>query len=76
MGSIQKELVDIADTFVALQEERHTADYDVTKKFLRVDVLQKINEVQQAFLDWKNVRQEPNANVFLAALLLQDTWNK
>jgi hypothetical protein len=64
----------IADAFVELQEARHTADYDVSDTFTRPDVLAKIALVEQAFLDWKTVRSTPNANVFLAALLLQRQW--
>jgi hypothetical protein len=64
----------IADAFVELQEARHTADYDVLDNFTKADVLAKIALVDQAFLGWRRVRGTPNANVFLAALLLQRQW--
>ena len=64
----------IADAFVELQEARHSADYDVSDTFTKPDVLAKIALAEQAFLDWEKVRGTPNANVFLAALLLQKQW--
>jgi len=68
------DLVVIADALVELQEARHAADYDATEFFTRADVLAKIALVDQAFEAWKRVRQTPNANVFLAALLLNRQW--
>jgi hypothetical protein len=73
---LQNELATVARTFVALQEERHDADYDISKPFNRIDVVSKIDLVRLAFDDWGRVRTSPNARVFLAALLLQRHWNK
>jgi hypothetical protein len=73
---LDAQLVSVAATFVALQDERHRADYDAATPFDRVDALQKIDLAQQAFDDWTAVRDSPNAKVFLAALLLQRHWNK
>lgn len=67
-------LATIADAFVELQEARHAADYDVSDTFTRPDVLAKIALVEQAFLDWRTVRNTSNGKVFLAALLLQKHW--
>ena len=71
---LSNDLVIIADAFVELQEARHAADYDVSEFFTRPDVLAKIALVDQAFDAWKAVRHTPNANVFLAALLLNRQW--
>lgn len=76
IGALEPELAFIAKTFVAMQEERHSADYDTSKSFNRLDVLSKIDQVTQAFSDWSKVRNKPNAVGFLAALLLQKQWSK
>jgi len=73
---IEAQLASVAEAFVTLQEQRHRADYDVSRPLSRFDVLQKVDLVQQAFADWNAVRGTPNAKVFLAALLLQRHWNR
>lgn len=73
---IRQELQSVATAFVALQQERNRADYDLSQPFVRADVLQKVNQAQQAITDWQAVRKQPNSAVFLAALLLQKHWNK
>lgn len=73
---IEPALVNLAAAFVDLQEARHQADYDLSRTFIRLDVLSKVNSAEQAFRDWGSVKGQPNAVVFLAALLLQNRWNK
>ncbi len=67
---LEPEIIHLAATFVALQEARHDADYDLSQQFGRFDVLQKIQGARQAMIDWKRVHKTPNARVFLTALLL------
>lgn len=69
-------LILIATTFVALQDERHAADYDTSQSFTRFDVLRLIGDVQTAFDDWSRIRATPNAIVFLTALLLNRQWSR
>jgi hypothetical protein len=59
---------------VELQDARHDADYNLSASFDRVDVLQKVRLVREAFGAWRQVRSSPNAAVFLAAMLLQARW--
>jgi uncharacterized protein (UPF0332 family) len=73
-GAIEAELEDVAKTFVALQQARHEADYDLTRTFDRRDVLQKVQQARTAFTKWRGIGSAPNATVFLAALLLQRQW--
>lgn len=73
---IEPALVNLAAAFVDLQEARHQADYDTARTFIRLDVLSKISSAQQAFSDWRTVKNRPNATIFLTALLLQSRWNK
>ena len=42
--------------------------------FTKLDVLEKIDLVDQAFSAWRNIKDRPNAKVFLAALLLHRHW--
>jgi len=74
MAPLEPEFNRIANAFVELQEARHTADYDAGTPFDRNDVLQKIDLAERAFSDWDTVKNRPNANVFLAALLLNSYW--
>jgi uncharacterized protein (UPF0332 family) len=75
-ATIEPEIARVASVFVALQEARHTVDYDVTARFSRLSVLRYIAVVQRAFRNWNRVRGRRNAKVFLAALLLQDRWGR
>lgn len=66
---IQPALVDVAATFQELQQARHEADYDLSRRFTRPEVLLLIDLVQQAFDDWQSVRGTLQADTFLAGLL-------
>jgi hypothetical protein len=71
---LEPEIVQMAATFVSLQQARHNADYDLSEQFDRFDVLQKIEDARQAIIGWKRVHKAPHARVFLTALLLQNRW--
>ena len=71
---LSHDIADVADAFVELQEARFAADYDASEVFSRPDVLALIDTVDQAFTSWKTVKETPNANVFLVALLLSRKW--
>ena len=73
---LEAELQAVAKAFVELQQQRHLADYDLTETFDRIDVLRIIEKTKTAMSDWNKVRNQPNANVFLAALLLNSRWNR
>jgi uncharacterized protein (UPF0332 family) len=66
----------VAGTFVELQEERHSADYDLSARPSRATVLRDIQKAESAFEDWKAVRNTDEANVFLAALVFGSRWDK
>jgi hypothetical protein len=67
-------LLRVLDAFVALQEARHQADYDLGRRWSRVKALRHVRLARSAFADWMSVRTTPNAAVFLTALLLQRHW--
>ena len=62
----------ITNTFVEMLEHRHTADYNGAVKWSRTDVLEKIESVEAAFRSWKEIRDEHEAQDFLATLLLRE----
>lgn len=72
---IEPELASIAQLFATLQEQRHTADYDLNARFSRLDVLTLVRRTRRRFRDWNTVRKNDNSKVFLVSLLLHDTWN-
>ena len=67
--AVQPELAGIATTFVDLQQARHEADYDTTRRFTRQDAIDLVDRAEQAFRDWNTVRTSVQADVFLAGLL-------
>ncbi len=73
---LELELTEIAAAFVQLQEVRHQADYDLVEVFNRSQVLEYVALAREAMSKWQAVKNTPNANVFLTALLLHNRWNK
>jgi hypothetical protein len=70
---ISQPLRDLADTFVAAQDQRHLADYDPGGSFNRNEVVGFIETVEEAIAGWPAIRNDPNTELFLMALL---TWNR
>lgn len=68
----QNELARIASAFVDLQQQRHEADYDMNRRFTRIEVLSIIDDAERAFLDWRVVRGSAQADTFLVGLLAFD----
>jgi hypothetical protein len=73
---LEADLITVAEIFVELQVQRHFVDYDLSKSFSRIEVLRIIAKANSAISAWTDVRSAPNANVFLAALLFNNRWNK
>jgi hypothetical protein len=61
----------VANTFIELQQRRHVADYDNSKKWTRTEVLTDIELVSKAFASWDAISREPIADDFLLQLLIQ-----
>jgi len=64
-------LKEIAETFMRLQQRRHTADYDSSKRWTRTEVLNDVKRASDAFDSWKDIRKETIADDFLLQLLIQ-----
>ena len=76
VAPLEAELKTVAEVFVELQQQRHLADYDLSQSFNRIKVVGIVAKANSAIAAWSRIRNSPNANVFLAALLLNNRWNK
>lgn len=65
---ISDNLAMIAERFVEFQEYRHDADYDIMQRYSRGEVDAMLDQVQQIFDIWSNIRKDPATRIFLAAL--------
>ena len=67
---ISKELQDVAEAFVRLQEARHMADYDNTKTWTSTEAEARLGDAHTAFQNWRKVQSDPAAQEYLLALLI------
>jgi uncharacterized protein (UPF0332 family) len=78
--ALPAEIERVAKAFVALQEARHEADYDVSKTFSRADAQRLVAQAEQAFKDWYTVNgmtaHTDMCELFLASLVLGERWKK
>jgi uncharacterized protein (UPF0332 family) len=66
----------VADAFVMLQQWRHDADYDLSKKFSRRQVLALIEKSREAFQAWEKAKRADEAKVYLACFQLWKQWDE
>ena len=66
---LQDEIARVAAAFVDLQQYRHEADYDMGRRFTRLEVLSIVSDAKRAFADWGEVRNSVQADTFLVGLL-------
>lgn len=59
----------IARSFRELQQERHSADYDMASSWKRVKAGQQVRLTREAYSIWFRVRKQPQATIFALALL-------
>lgn len=71
---IEPELRAVAKLFVDLQTQRHDADYNMTAKFTRLQVLALLRNSRRTVRNWKRMGNSPNRKLFIAALLLNRLW--
>jgi uncharacterized protein (UPF0332 family) len=69
--SVVRNLKLVAGVFVMLQASRHTADYDMTTTWTRIDTEKQVNSAQQAFAAWKSIRTERIAQAYLVSLIVK-----
>ncbi len=68
-GPIPVDLREAAETFIELQEARHEADYNLSRRFARAEVKKLIADTRGTLLRWSNVNASEAARLYLAALL-------
>jgi uncharacterized protein (UPF0332 family) len=59
----------VADSFVKLQQARHTADYDNSKVWSRTQVYEMIFLAKSAMTAWSNIREKEITQDYLLDLL-------
>jgi uncharacterized protein (UPF0332 family) len=67
--SIATDLKLIADSFVSLQQARHTADYDNSKVWSRAQVWEMIDQAERAMSAWMRIRKKEIAQDYLFDLM-------
>ena len=66
--AIPVEIRDLALAFVDLQEKRHLADYDLTERFKRSDILMLINRAKKRIEGFTELPSSNEKRFFLACL--------
>jgi hypothetical protein len=66
--AIPGEIRALAQAFVDLQDIRHLADYDLTERFRRADVLTVVAEVRRNVEEFRNLANSSEKCFFLACL--------
>ena len=66
--TIPGEIRELAETFVNLQEKRHLADYDLTERFKRSDVLMLISRVEIRIEGYTKLPSSNEKRFFLSCL--------
>jgi hypothetical protein len=62
----------VAQTFIDLQQERHTADYDLSVTLSRQDALNAVTRTESAIQSWEQLKaaNRPVCRLFALALIL------
>ena len=71
-AAVAAQLKTVAQAFIDLQQNRHTADYSYAKKWSRTEVQSHIDTAAAAFASWKAVRHEKLAKDYLVSFLVKD----
>ncbi|MES2392184.1 MAG: hypothetical protein V4555_11125 [Acidobacteriota bacterium] len=70
------ELRNVAQSFIQLQEARHSADYDLSYNFNPTDPLQLVQLALGAMASWDQIEKSAEANIFILSLLMWKNWEK
>ncbi len=61
----------IGRTFINLQDQRHFADYNLTKDLEPKDALAQVESAQTFFTPWRSIRNEDIAQAYLVSLVVK-----
>jgi hypothetical protein len=70
VGSVPVPLQQICLTFKDLQDQRHSADYDLAQRFTRTDVLATVRQVETAIQGFESLSDLAWKQFFLLSLLI------
>jgi len=73
---LPRELEEVAQAFVDLQQARHEADYDTARRFTRAEAIDLVDQCDQAFANWQTVHRTPSAEAFMVGLLAHDNMKR
>lgn len=70
------QLQDLALAFVELQQERHRADYDLSRSFTRSEAEKLLAQARDAFANWNDLKQNDRelARFYAMCLLNWNNW--
>jgi hypothetical protein len=69
--AVVAKLRSVAQIFSQLQEERHFADYNLTKDLDPVEALTQVKSAEEIFNTWPTIRTEQIAQAYLVSLLVR-----
>jgi uncharacterized protein (UPF0332 family) len=61
----------VALTFTQLQEDRHSADYDLTEDLDSTDALHQVKSAEKIFTTWPTIRSAQIAQEYLVSLVVK-----
>lgn len=70
LGSVPVSLQQVCLTFKDAQEQRHSADYDLARRFARPDVLVTVRQVETAIHRFEALPDSGWKQFFLVSLLI------
>jgi hypothetical protein len=70
-ATVVASLRSVAQTFSQLQEDRHFADYNLTKDLDLVEALTQVKSAERIFTTWPTIRAERVAQAYLVSLLVK-----
>lgn len=66
----------VASAFITLQEQRHSADYDLAYRFKWREARLTVELAVRSIGAWERVKDSAEANIFVLSLLLWKNWGK
>lgn len=67
--TVPVEIQTVATSFQELQQARHDADYNRARTFTGHEAATLVQQAETAFTEWRKVRRDPSAPLFLLTLL-------
>ena len=61
----------VGQTFTQLQQQRHFADYNLTRELDHTDALAQVQSAQKVFTTWPSIRNEQIAQAYLVSLVVK-----